>query len=106
MRRGREGVRDRWGREGGRESEAGWEGGREGREGGREREREREREAGTTWLPHRSTLSRLPRGLSALSTSAARLFSGKKKFRLLSGHLKKFRLLYEKIKVETHIWTF
>ena len=88
MRRGREGVRDRWGREGGRESEAG-EGGREGGEGreGREGGREREREAGTTWLPHRSTLSRLPRGLSALSTSAG-LFSGKKKFRLLSGHLK------------------
>ena len=62
-------------------------GGRGGREGGREREREREREAGTTWLPHRSTLSRLPRGLSALSTSAG-LFSGKKKFRLLYGHLK------------------
>ena len=58
---------------------------------------------GTTWLPHRSTLS--PRGLSALSTSAAGLFSGikkssdlyldtlkssdsyltKKKFRLVSG---------------------
>ena len=80
------------GGEGGRESEAGeggrarqvgegWragEGGREGGEGGEGgRAGEREREAGTTWLPHRSTLSRLPRGLSALSTSAG-LFSGKK----------------------------
>ena len=80
MRRGREGVRDRWGREGGRESEAG--GGREGREGetggrgegreseagegGREegrgeRERERERERG--WNDVAATS--LPRGLSA-----------------------------------------
>ena len=50
-------------------------------------------------------LAGCPRGLSALSTSAAGLFSGKKKFRLISGHFEKFRLLYEKRKVETHIWT-
>ena len=50
-------------------------------------------------------LAGCPHGLSALSTSAAGLFSGKKKFRLISGHFEKFRLLYEKRKVETHIWT-
>ena len=80
----------RRGREGGREKGEGWqareagEGGRGGREGKRERERGGRNVDGTTWLPHRSTLS--PRGLSALSTSAAGLFSGKKK-------------------VQTHIWT-
>ena len=66
-------MRDRWGREGGRE-----------------------REAGTTWLPHRSTVSRLPRGLSAFSTSAAGLFFGKKKFRLLSGY---FYMRKEKLRL-------
>ena len=50
-------------------------------------------------------LAGCPRGLSTLSTSAAGLFSGKKKFRLISGHFEKFRLLYEKRKVETHFWT-
>ena len=44
-------------------------------------------------------LAGCPRGLSALSTSAAGLFYGKKKFRLISGHFEKFRLLYEKRKV-------
>ena len=63
----------------------------------------------TTWQQRR-LLAGCPRGLSALSTSAAGLFSGKKKvhfekFRLISGHFEKFRLLYEKRKVETHIWT-
>ena len=48
----------------------------------------------------------------ALSTSAAHCprqqrdsFLEKKKFRFISGHFEKFRLLYEKRKVETHIWT-
>ena len=127
MRRGREGGRDRWGREGGWESEVGggreggrkgrekgeggWaieagEGGREGREGGRERERERE--VDKTWMERRGC--HIVPLLAHVDSPhcprpAAGLFSRKKKFRLISGHFEKFRLLYEKRKVETHIWT-
>ena len=60
--------------------------------------------SGTTWLPHRSTLSRLPTWtLRIVHVSSGTLFWKKKKFRLISGHFEKFRLLYEKRKVETHI---
>ena len=69
-------------------------------------------------------LAGCPRGLSALSTSAAGLFSGKKKssdsyldtlkssdfymrkekLRLISRHFEKFELISDKKKVRTHIW--
>ena len=128
MRRGREGGREKG--EGGRAREAG-EGGRGGREGGRERERERERERWTKrgWNDVAAhvvpLLAGCPRGLSALSTSAARLFSGKKssgsyldtlkssdfymrkeKLRLICGHFEKFGLISDKKKLGLISGTF
>ena len=97
MRRGREGGRDSWGREGGREGGRGGrsgEGGREGERGGRAGARERE--VDETWHPggqNNGTHIALPNShcprqqrdsyLDTLKSSD--LYLTKKKFGLISG---------------------
>ena len=57
--------------------------------------------SGTTW----QTLTRLPTWTIRIVHVSSGTLLWKKKFRLISGHFEKFRLLYEKRKVETHIST-